>query len=84
MKDEKTKNLPVKKFRSGAITATIWQNTIKKDGQEIDILNITLEKSYKDGDAWKTTGSLNSYDLPKAILVMQKAYEYISLKHDEQ
>ena len=75
----KENNLPEKKFRAGAITATIWKNT-SNDG-ESEFNTISFERSYKDKkDEWQTTNSLRVNDLPKAKLVLEKAYEFIVLK----
>lgn len=76
--------MPEKKFRAGSVTATIWKNTNQVDGKEVSFYTVALERSYKDKeDNWKTTSSLRSSDLPKAVLVANKAYEYLELK-DEQ
>lgn len=75
-------NLPERKFRAGGITATIWCNTIKtKDGRDADVRTVKFERSYKDKESeeWKTTNSLRAMDLPKAVVVLNKAYEYIVL-----
>ena len=75
-------NLPEKKFRAGAISATIWRNQVKtKDGQDREIMSVTFQRSYKDKDSdeWKTTSSLRTMDLPKAVVVLNKAYEYLVL-----
>ena len=72
-------NLPEKKFRAGAVTATIWKNT-SNDG-EAEFNTISFERSYKDkNDEWQTTNSLRINDLPKAKLVLEKAYEFLVLK----
>ena len=36
----------------------------------------------KDGEEWKKTNSLRSTDLPKAILALQKAFEFTMLKEE--
>jgi hypothetical protein len=75
-------NLPEKKFRAGGITATIWKNQIKtKDGRDAEVRTVRFERSYKDKDTdeWKTTNSLRLMDLPKAVVVLNKAYEYAVL-----
>lgn len=74
-------NLPEKKFRAGAISATVWRNKIKKkDGTEAEVRSITFQRSYKDkDDEWKNSSSMRTMDLPKAALVLNKAYEYIML-----
>ena len=71
---------PLKKIRSGAISATIWENHQEKDGKQFSFQSVTLERNYKDkDDNWQSTNNLRSLDLPKAILVLQKAYEFIAL-----
>lgn len=72
------KNLPEKKFKAGAISATIWKNEVSKDGKVMAFRTVSLDRNYKDKDGnWKTTHSLRSTDLPKASLVLNKAYEFI-------
>ncbi len=76
------KNLPEMKFRAGAICATVWKNAgITKEGQPTEYRTVSFERGYKDRDGeWKSTSSLRVNDLPRAALVLQKAYEYIALK----
>ncbi|MFH1072012.1 MAG: hypothetical protein V1743_01130 [Nanoarchaeota archaeon] len=78
---DKEKNLPEKKFRAGAVSATIWQNQGKdSDGKSVTYKTVSFERSYKDkNNAWQTTSSLRLNDLPKASLVLDKAYEYLAL-----
>ncbi len=78
------KNTPEKKFRASPITATIWANEVKsKEGDLKMFRTISLERSYKDKeDKWRSTGSLRVNDLPKAVLVLNKAFEYISIKEE--
>ena len=72
-------NSPEKQFRSGAVGATIWKNTTIKDGKEIEFRSVKLQRGYKDkNDQWQNSSSLNANDLPKAILLLNKCYEYIS------
>ncbi len=77
------KTLPEKKFSTGAICATIWKNngTSKKTGDSVEYRTIQLDRRYKDKEGnWQSTASLRLNDLPKASLVLQKAYEYLVLK----
>ncbi len=79
-------NKPEKKFSTGAISAAVWKNngTSKKDGSPVEFRTITLQRVYTDKDGnWKSTNSMRINDLPKASLVLNKAYEYLVLKeHD--
>jgi hypothetical protein len=78
------RNMPEKKFRSGAVAATIWANSAVRDNKPVTYRTIALQRSYKDkDDAWQNTDSLRTSDLPRAILVLQKAYEYVALNSDE-
>ncbi|MFH1211678.1 MAG: hypothetical protein V1659_01995 [Candidatus Woesearchaeota archaeon] len=78
------KKHPEKKFRAGAISATVWENKGKsKDGKEVVYRTVSFDRNYQDKDGnWKTTNSLRSSDLPRAILVLNKAFEYLALKDD--
>jgi len=80
-----TENKPEKKFRAGAITATVWANKVEKDGVPAEYKSISFERSYKlkDKDEWKKTSNLRVQDIPKAVLVLNKAFEYVSLSESD-
>jgi len=75
-------NAPEKKFKAGPVTATIWKNqATRPNGEKAEYYTVTIERSYKDkDDKWQTTNSLRINDLPKADLILSKAYEYLTLK----
>ena len=74
---------PIKKFRAGAIDASVWKNQVERDGKEFDAYNFSIERSCTDKDGkWKTTSSFKINDLPKVALVANKAYEFLSMKAD--
>ncbi len=69
---------PIKRFGAGAIQIAVWENETKEGGK---YNTISLQRSYKDkNDEWKSSGSFRVNDIPKAILTLQKTYEYIMLK----
>ncbi len=71
---------PEKKFQAGGIEASIFENEVQQNGKPIKIKKVAFQKRYKSSDgSWKSTGSLDINDLPKAILVLSKAYEYLAL-----
>jgi hypothetical protein len=76
------KNLPEKKFSTGVISATVWNNkAVQKDGQPGEYKTISLQRRYKDkAGVWQSTNYLRLNDLPKAALVLNKAYEYLVLR----
>lgn len=71
-------NKPVKRFRAGAVSAAIWENQSEKGS----FATISLQRSYKDKEEWKNTSSLKVNDLPKAMLVLNQAFEYLVLKEN--
>ena len=65
-------------FKVGAVRASVFQNTIEKNGQSIQLPKVVIEVRYKDKSGqWQGTNSLSINDLPKAILALQKAFEYL-------
>ena len=81
-----TKNVPEKKFSTGVITATVWQNAGKsRDGEAISYRTVSLQRRYKDKNGvWQSANSMRVNDLPRASLVLQKAFEYLVIRetHD--
>ena len=75
-------NIPEKKFSTGGLTATVWQNQGKsKTGEEVSFRTVSFQRRYVDKDGeWKSTSTLRINDLPRASLVLQKAYEYLVMK----
>ena len=80
-----TKNIPEKKFSTGAVNATVWQNTGKsRNGEAASYRTVSMQRRYKDRNGvWQSANSLRVNDLPRASLVLQKAFEYIVLREQE-
>ena len=80
-----TGNQPEKKIRAGGVAATVWLNQGRNlKGEVSEYRTISLERNYKDkkSDTWKSTNSFRVNDLPKAALVITKAYEYLALANN--
>ncbi|MBW2998460.1 hypothetical protein KY321_02880 [Candidatus Woesearchaeota archaeon] len=75
-----------KKFSTGAISAVVWNNEGKdSEGKPTEFKTISIDRRYQDKDGnWKSTSSLRVNDLPKVVLVANKAFEYLSLKEDSE
>ena len=80
-----TSNKPVKKIQAGGISAAIWKNDMQvRDGRQVESSSVSIERRYKDKRGeWQSTSSLQMNDVPKALLVLNKAYEYMALKDRE-
>ena len=71
---------PEKRFQCGAVEASIFENETHQNGKPLKIKKVAFQKRYKSSDgSWKSTTSLDVNDLPKAILALRKAYEYLVL-----
>ena len=75
-----------KKFSTGAISAVVWNNEGKdSEGKPTEFKTISIDRRYQDKDGnWKSTSNLRVNDLPKVVLVANKAFEYLSLKEDSE
>ena len=77
---------PEKKFKCGACEVSIFENVITtKDGRKMRIKKTSFQKRYKTADGeWKSTNSLDADDIPKAKLVLNEAYKYLTLAKDTE
>ncbi len=78
-------NKPIKRFRAGAINASVFENANMVKGVETKMYNLVVSKTYKNKeDNWKSTNSFSVfYELPKVILVLQKAYEFVVMTSEK-
>ncbi|MEK7995773.1 MAG: hypothetical protein AAB403_18390 [Planctomycetota bacterium] len=68
---------PTKAFKAGPIQVAVFMNRRTVRGQEVSIPSVSFQKRYRDGEEWKSTNSLDTNDVPKAILALTKAYDYL-------
>jgi len=71
---------PIKTFRAGNIQASIWRKEVEKDGRTVIRYSVRVQKQYRKEDGnYENTKYYFPDDLPKLILVAQKAFEFIAL-----
>ena len=73
-KSTKTHSQPVHKIRHGAVSASIWQQETAKG----PMFNVTFQRAYRDGDAWKNSESFGRKDLLVVSLIAARAFEWIA------
>ena len=74
MNDQNTRSKPVRKFRSGPVSAAVWENTIQTDSGPKTVQNITFQRSYRDEkDQWKNTDSYTPASLGNLLVVALQA-----------
>lgn len=72
---------PAKKFECGGISVAVWANEIQTDAGPRTVERVTLERRYKDATTgeWKSTNGFRENEIPRAILLLSKAYEALAL-----
>jgi hypothetical protein len=75
---QKTSNRPVHVVRYGAIKAAVWLNQTASGPMH----NVTLSRTYKDGDDWKESGSFGADDLLPASKALSEAHTWIFAERD--
>ena len=74
----KRNSKPEKIIMVGPCRVSVFRNRCMKDDKEIEIPKVVLEVRYKDKQGrWRGTQSMTIRELPKAILALQKAYDYL-------
>lgn len=67
-------NQPVHTIRHRSIKASIWRNTTGKG----PVYNVTVVRSYKDGNEWKDSHSFSYDDLPIVAKLLNDCHSYIT------
>ena len=76
---------PEKSIKVGGVEAAIFDNEIVKGGKKLSIKKVSFQKRYKSAEGeWKSTSSLDFNEIPKAILVLSKAYEYLCTGNSDE
>lgn len=71
---------PEKRFKCGGCEAAVFENEINKKWKIGKIKKVSFQKRYKSMNGeWRSTNSLDINEIPKAILALSKAYEYLVL-----
>jgi hypothetical protein len=70
-------------FKVGPVRASVFQNTYQKNGKDFPLPKVVLEVRYKDKNGqWQGTNSFSLNELPKAILALQKTFEFLTTRHE--
>ena len=69
---------PVQRFKAGGCVASIFANEVARGEESMTLHTVVLQRVYKDSDGtFKYTTSLKANDVPKAILALVKAYDFL-------
>jgi hypothetical protein len=75
----KTDNAPVHKIRYGNLTASIW----RQDTDKGPMFNVSFQRSYKEGETWKSSTSFGKHDLLVVGLMATRCFEWIGAQTPE-
>ncbi|MBS3172265.1 hypothetical protein J4438_01625 [Candidatus Woesearchaeota archaeon] len=77
-------NKPIQKYKSGSIECAIWANERELNGNVVEFKTVSLRKAWKDDKVWRDSViNFRRGDLPRAILVLEKAQENLLLDNNE-
>lgn len=66
-------------FRHGSCSASIFENEYANKDGAFTVRTVSFQRSYRDKQGnWQKSTNLRVNDIPKAILVLNKAYEYLT------
>ena len=69
---------PEKKFKVGACSASIFVNDVNTENGKVTMKSVSLQRAYKDKEGnFQHTTSFKANDIPKAVLALNKAYDYL-------
>ncbi len=68
---------PVKTLRLRGVSASVFENHAKSADRDISFHKVSLQRTYKDGNEFKTSTSFGRDYLPVAALLLKRAWEFI-------
>jgi hypothetical protein len=70
---------------SGFVEVSVWKNTHQGQNGERTVYTVSFHRSYKDdADQWQKSQSLFTSDIPALILGLNKAYEFILSRKQQE
>jgi hypothetical protein len=85
MAQKRDKSMPIMQYRSNNLQASVWRNEVIVDDKIMVRLSSVLEKSYKKKDGtYAKTNQLFPHEVPQAIVLLQRCYEYMILSCDSR
>ena len=79
-------NRPIKKWRSGNLEVAIWLNERINNDTKVEFKTLSLTRNWKkkDDDVWRSdVMNLRRMDIPKVMILLQKAQEELFLTSQE-
>ena len=71
---------PSRVTKCGSVRASLWANSRVVEGKMVQILSVTLDRVYKNGEEWKYSRSFSIEDLPKIVFAVEEIYKSLRLE----
>ncbi len=68
---------PVHVIRLRGITASVFANTAETKNGDVTFHKVSVQRTYKDGNEFKTTTTFGRDDLPIVRLLTDRAWQFI-------
>lgn len=68
---------PIHVYRVKGLSVSVFENRAKTDGKTVVYYKVSAQRTYRDGDEFKTTTSFSRDDLPVLSLLLLDAYRLI-------
>lgn len=68
-----SKEKPVHKIRAGALEVAVW----RREGEKGPFYNVSMSRSYKQGEEWKQSDSFGQDDLLLMAKLLDMAHTWI-------
>lgn len=72
-----TATKPVKVFRDRLLSVSVFRNRIKVRSYDRTFHSVSIQRRYKDGDAYKTAHSFGKDDVPALQLLLGQAWAWM-------
>lgn len=76
---------PVKTFRNGGCQASVFVNERRDGDRTFQVYSVSFQRRYRSKDGqWESTNTYGVNDLPRAMRVLEKAYDYVTASQHEE
>lgn len=68
---------PVKNFKHRGISASVFENSIDKDGAKQTFYRVNLRRTYKQNDEFVSNSNFSRDEIPIARLLLDRAWQWM-------
>jgi hypothetical protein len=69
---------------SGTVEVSVFSKHVGEGDKRFEAFSLSLKRTYKDGDQFKTVQGFRTEDVPVAIQLLQSAYDFITAETNRE